>query len=161
MYDQMDHEDGIGGYCSNQVYADTSGNIAYQLIASVPIRKDKTPYIGQRILDGTTSEFDWETGKTTRIVDLPRSLNPSKGFIVNSNNRQAPDYAKYDYGATQTTTARAVRLTEILKEKLSSNETIKFSEFAEIQEDLTDVYARQLTPQLVEIASSMIGHFTS
>ena len=113
------------------IVADTTGNIGYQLVANIPIRKDKTPYLGQRALDGTTSEFDWEWGKTTRIKDLPRSINPEKGFIVNSNNRQAPDHAINDYGATMTTTARATRLTEILEEKLSSNEKIKFSDLSD------------------------------
>lgn len=37
----------------NILFADTSGNIGYRLIFSIPVRKDKTPYIGARILDGT------------------------------------------------------------------------------------------------------------
>ena len=39
----------------NLLFADTKGNIGYLLIMSVPERKDKTPFIGSRVLDGTTS----------------------------------------------------------------------------------------------------------
>ena len=47
------------GFGQNVIFADTQGNIGYYLIMSVPVRKDKTPYIGSRILDGTTTKFDW------------------------------------------------------------------------------------------------------
>ena len=77
----------MAGYCSNVIFVDFKGNIGYQLFASVPIRQDKTPYIGQRVLDGTTSDFDWDWGNTTRFKDLPRSKNPQRGYIINSNNR--------------------------------------------------------------------------
>jgi len=42
--------------------ADDSGNIGYRMITTFPERKDKTPFIGNRVLDGTTSAHDW-TGK--------------------------------------------------------------------------------------------------
>ena len=66
--------------------------------AAVPVRKDKTPYIGHRVLDGTRSDFDWESNKSVPLKDLPRSFNPSKGYIVTANNRHWPENAKYDYG---------------------------------------------------------------
>lgn len=49
----------------NVVMADTSGNIGYMLLSSSPIRKNEYPYLGCRVLDGTTSEHDWEG-----IVDI-------------------------------------------------------------------------------------------
>ena len=51
------------GFGMNAVFADTSGNIGYYLIMSVPVRKSKVPFIGSRVLDGTTTKFDW-TGET-------------------------------------------------------------------------------------------------
>ena len=53
---------------------------------TVPERKDKTPYIGSRVLDGTTSKFDW-TERVVPLRDLPKSVNPSKGYIATANGR--------------------------------------------------------------------------
>ena len=89
----------------NLILADTHGDIAYFMLAPTPIRKNKTPFIGSRILDGTTSDFDWEG--FVKYQDLPRSINPKKGYIVTANNRQVPDNAKFDYGAAQMSTGRA------------------------------------------------------
>ena len=43
----------------NMVLADRSGNIGYMLLSASPQRKNDHPYLGCRILDGTTTEHDW------------------------------------------------------------------------------------------------------
>ena len=85
------------GLPSNLILADTDGDIAFMMLSPAIIRKNKTPFLGSRILDGTTSEFDWEG--FAPVKDLPRSVNPKKGYIVTANNRQVPDNSLYDYGA--------------------------------------------------------------
>ena len=45
--------DGYSGIGQNLLMADNSGNIGYQMVAAIPVRKDKTPYIGCRVIDGT------------------------------------------------------------------------------------------------------------
>ena len=90
---------GYTGVACNLEMADNSGNIAYQMLAPMYKRKDETPYLGCRVLNGQTSKFDW-TDEMVPITELPRSLNPKRGFISNANNRQAPDNASKDYGAT-------------------------------------------------------------
>jgi penicillin amidase len=101
------------GLPANLIFADTYGDIAYMMLSPSPIRKNKTPFIGARILDGTTSDFDWEG--FADIKDLPRSLNPKKGYIVTANNRQVPDNSKFDHGAAQMSTGRAQRIDEMLR----------------------------------------------
>jgi len=98
----------------NMVMADNKGNIGFQLGTAHPIRKSKVPYIGCRVLDGETTEFDWEPGLLP-IKYLPRSLNPSRGFAMTANNRHSPDNVKYDYGATIMSTGRAHRIDELLR----------------------------------------------
>ena len=44
----------------NLVAADSSGNIGYSLLVNAPIRKNGYPYLGCKVLDGTTSKHDWE-----------------------------------------------------------------------------------------------------
>jgi len=68
------------GLGQNAIFADTKGNIGYKLIMTIPERVDKTPFIGSRVLDGTTTKFDW-TGKIIDLKDLPYSINPKKGFL--------------------------------------------------------------------------------
>ena len=70
------------------LFADTSGNIGYFLVMSVPERKETfgAPFVGNRVLDGTTSRFDW-SGRMVAFRDLPRSLNPKKGYLATANGR--------------------------------------------------------------------------
>jgi penicillin amidase len=82
----------------NLVLADTSGNIGYIMLLPSVNRKDKTPYIGSRVLDGTVSNYDWE-GLYPLSVN-PRSINPKRGFISTANNRQVPEHALYDAGSS-------------------------------------------------------------
>ena len=81
-FDEL-HSDEIGknyqGMGQNVIFADTSGNIGYKMLMSIPERKDKTPYIGSRGLDGTTTKFDW-TGNAIDLKELPYGINPKKGF---------------------------------------------------------------------------------
>ena len=86
-FDQIG-KDGYQGFMANAIMADSDGNIGYQHLAPLPVRKDKTPYIGCRVLDGRTSAHDWESGnKLVPISELARSYNPKKGYIVTANNK--------------------------------------------------------------------------
>lgn len=82
----------------NLVMADTEGNIGYLLMLPYPNRINKTPFIGSRVLDGTTSQFDW-SGMLPLSAN-PRSINPARGYIMSANNRQSPDHASTDAGAS-------------------------------------------------------------
>ena len=78
------------GVGQNAIFADSSGNIGYKLMMTIPERKDKTPFLGARILDGTTSKFDW-TDRVVPLKDLATSINPKKGFLMTANGRQTSD----------------------------------------------------------------------
>lgn len=91
-------KDGYRGLTMNMMFADYEGNIGYMQLFSFPNRKSKTPFIGCRVLDGTTSANDWDG--LLPLSASPRSFNPAKGFLMTANNRQSPDHALYDSGAT-------------------------------------------------------------
>jgi len=82
-----------------------SGDIAFFLANNMPIRKNSKPYTGCRVLDGSNSDNDWIGW--VKPKDLPRVINPKKGYIVTANNRQMPDNIRSDIGATITSTIRA------------------------------------------------------
>lgn len=109
-------EDGKDGHKSlpmNLVAADNSGDIGYMMLVSFPNRKDKTPFIGNRVLDGTTTAYDWDG--LVPISQLPRSFNPERGFIQTANQRHMPDNTIDDIGATSMSTGRAQRIEEMIR----------------------------------------------
>lgn len=59
VFEKFDAHDDYRGSSLNLLFADRHGNIGYKLTVTHPMRKDKTPYIGALVLDGTTTEFDW------------------------------------------------------------------------------------------------------
>jgi len=100
------------GASLNVVLADNSGNIGYTLTSSSPIRKHEYPHMGSRVLDGTTSYYDWV--KLVPIQFLPFVMNPKKGYYATANQRIVPENSRFDIGASLTNTARALRIDEVL-----------------------------------------------
>ena len=113
-------KNGYSGINTNFMMADREGNIGYYMLSPIPIRKDKTPYIAHRVLDGRRSDFDWEPNRIAPVTELPRSLNPKKGYLVSANNRSVPDKAKYSHGASIVPTPRANRITEMIEEGIAA-----------------------------------------
>lgn len=114
LWDFMEEltKDGYYGFSANFVMAD-SEDIAYQLALGFPKRKNLTPFLGCRVLDGRTTEFDWDEG-VLPLTSLPRSFNPEKGYIVTANNRHTSENAKYDWGSTIMSTGRSIRIDEMI-----------------------------------------------
>ncbi len=161
LYAKMDGKIGEGyvGLGQNVLFADTSGNIGYRLLMTIPERKDKTPFIGSRVLDGTTTKFDW-TGKVIHQKDLPKSLNPKKGYAMTANGRQTSDNAINDYGASSNSPGRTLRIDEILKEATEAGKKLSLADLGAIQQDVTDVIARRMTPKILRIQMIVSHHLT-
>jgi len=83
------------------------------LLTSCPDRNNSYPYLGSKIIDGTTTRHDWLG--IAPITHLPFIINPSKGFFTTANNRVVPDNSKYHFGAPLIATGRSHRLTEIIE----------------------------------------------
>jgi penicillin G amidase len=78
----------------NLICGDVDGNIAWQASALTPNRqapagnRDRRSWVGRLPVPGTGA-YEWEGFRT----DLPRELNPPRGFIATANNQvQPPDY---------------------------------------------------------------------
>lgn len=137
-----DNHGPFSGVAMNLVMADVDGNIGYKMLAPVPKRKNQTPFIGARVLDGRTSDFDWDGW--VPLKDLPGAVNPEKGYIVTANNRQVPDNALFDYGASQMATGRSQRIDEMIRLQIASGKKFALQDLADIQQDATDVQARDV-----------------
>ncbi|MGE5643125.1 MAG: penicillin acylase family protein [Byssovorax cruenta] len=83
----------------NLLFADTQGNIAYQMPGDIPIRAKGD---GTAPVPGWTDEYEW-TGFIP-FEDLPYTFNPKEGYIATANNQIPPsDYPNFithdwDYG---------------------------------------------------------------
>src|SRR5665811_1867289 len=70
----------------NFVYADTEGNIAYQMPGKTPIRPN---HDGRYPIPGWTGEYEW--AGFAPFESLPHEVNPERGYIVTANNSVTPD----------------------------------------------------------------------
>lgn len=69
--------------CTNIVYADREDNIFYISNGRIPVRNPE--YDWRQVLQGDTSATLWQT-KYYPIDSLPQVLNPSSGYVFNTNN---------------------------------------------------------------------------
>lgn len=143
-------KNGYFGVSMNFMMADTTGNIGYMMLLPTIKRKDRTPFIGSRVLDGTVSAYDWEGHLP--ITANPRSLNPSKGFLTTANNRQVPDNAATDTGAGNVDTPRSVRIDEFFSGMIASGHKITLDDIRTLQQDQLDTYARSVKPLIIQLA---------
>ncbi len=126
----------------NLLYADTAGNIGYQMPGNIPIRAKGD---GTLPVPGWTDEYEWIG--FIPYHELPAVLNPESGYIVTANNAVIDDAYPYlitkdwDYGH------RARRIVDLV----TSNPGIGLDEQATIQFDGYDLNADRIIP-FVELA---------
>jgi penicillin G amidase len=103
----------------NLLWADTEGNIGYQLAGRIPIRNEGTPDLPK---PGWTGEFEWDG--TVPYDELPRVVNPPSGFLVTANNRITADDYPYHITSEWMAGYRAQRIEELLgrRERHSVND---------------------------------------
>lgn len=71
-----------------------------------------------------------------------------------------PDHTIDDIGATSMSTGRAQRIDEIIRGFISQNHKITVEDMQSIQQDDTDVIAREFTPKMIEIAKKVSSELT-
>jgi penicillin amidase len=154
VFADIDSQEMFASVPQNLIMAFADGDIAYFLANTMPIRKSNKPYTGCRILDGSKSDDDWVG--YVKPKDLPRVINPKKGFIVTANNRQMPDNVNIDVGATITSTIRAQRITELIQKGIDANHKFDYNDMLTIQNDTVDLMARDITPLVTKLAIEML-----
>ena len=101
--------------CNNYMFADSEGNIGYLNRGTVPIRSSQNAWLP---VPGWTGENDWK--EVIPFEELPRSINPSNGYIVTANNKivggEYPYYLALDYAPEY----RAKRILQRIKNLTSA-----------------------------------------
>ncbi len=110
----------------NMLFADSDGNIGYQLAGRIPVRRGDCPDLPK---PGWTGEFEWE--RTIPYDELPRLVNPPEGFIVTANNRIVDDDYPHHITSEWMTGYRAQRIEEMLGER----ERHSLQDFERMQHD--------------------------
>ena len=127
----------------NILYADTAGNIGYQMPGVIPIRAAGN---GTLPVPGWTNEYDW-TGFIP-FEELPYAFNPDSGYIATANNQTHPwDYpyfvtADWNYGF------RAARIVDMIE---NAPGKIDIAYFQSMHGDSKNLNAETLVPILLAV----------
>ena len=142
----------------NLLYADTAGNIGYQMPGDIPIRANGD---GSLPVPGWTDEYEW--AGYIPFEELPHTLNPAEGYIVAANNRVPPrDYpylitVDWDYGF------RAARIVDMIE---NAPGKINIAYMQGMQGDVSNLNAEtlvsillalELDPELASVRDQLLG----
>ncbi len=119
----------------NLIYADTAGNIGYQLPGAIPIR-DKGNGQGPR--PGWDRSYDWQG--TIPFAELPYAYNPPNGFIVAANQPIIGKQYPYLLGSSYSYGWRSQEIVDRLREAppltLDSAEQLFYDDTLRVAADL-------------------------
>ncbi|MFI9649010.1 penicillin acylase family protein [Streptomyces sp. NPDC052040] len=131
----------------NLIYADTKGNIGYQLPGKIPTRAANDD--GSVPAPGWDAAYRW-TGFIPKDA-LPYEYNPKRGYIVTAN--QAVVDKNYPY--TLTTDwgygTRSQRIADLIESKTKNGGKISTDDMRQMQLDNSSEIARLLVPRLLKI----------
>lgn len=134
-----------GGPTQNFVYADTKGNIGWQVAGAIPIRRKGD---GALPYDAAKTDGDW-IGMIP-FDELPRLFNPKEGFIITANQRIVG--TDYKYGQMSRDAAmpwRARRLFDIIsKDKKITRDAAEAAQF-----DVFNIPLKMFAEDLVNLKS--------
>lgn len=124
----------------NMIWADKKGNIGWQAVGIIPIRKNFSGYVP---IPGD-GRYEWDG--YLPIKDRPNSLNPKAGFFATANQNVTPEnYTRWDaIGYTWSDSYRGDRINNVL----SANNKIDLSKMAALQTDYFSIPASKLVPIL-------------
>ena len=130
----------------NMIWADKKGNIGWQAVGIVPIRKNFSGYVP---VPGD-GRYEWEG--YLPIKERPHLLNPRDGFFATANQNVTPaNYTRWDaIGYTWADPYRGDRINKVL----SANKKIDLATMGALQTDYFSIPASKLVPILQNIVLS-------
>ena len=132
----------------NLLYADTSGNIAYQSPGRIPVRAG---HDGSVPVPGWTGVATWQ--RHLSFDELPYTLNPGSGMIATANQLVLPPgsspFLHRDVSAGQ----RGGRIVELLGDRTD----LTLDDLAMIQTDNHNTNAATLVPRLIALPAEDAG----
>jgi penicillin amidase len=126
----------------NVAFADRAGHVGMLTPGRVPIRKAGD---GTLPVPGWTGAYDW-TG-IIPFEQLPRTLDPPSGRVVNANNRLVGPGYPFLIAADWQPALRARRIEALLDERAG----LTLDDLAHIQLDTVSTLARDFRPLLLQV----------
>jgi penicillin G amidase len=128
----------------NLLSADTEGNIGFFTTGKVPIRKNGD---GAWPVDGADGRHDW-IGFASGAA-LPHAINPPSGMLINANNPTVGRHFPIFMGSDVYGDWRARRIETLLLAG-GNRKTARY--VAQMQLDVTSVFAQDLLPRLLVVS---------
>ncbi len=129
----------------NFVFADTAGNIGWQVSGKLPIRSQKDGTFPQVIKDNSDNWIGW-----IPYDDMPQSYNPERGWVGTCNHKTVGKDYPYYYSSHQASSYRYRRLKQLMDR--SGNKTA--ANFWEFQRDTLNLMAEAIAPVMAEALST-------
>ena len=128
----------------NMIWADKKGNIGWQAVGIIPVRKNFSGYVP---VPGD-GRFEW--AGYLPIKERPHLFNPSKGFFATANQNVTPtNYTQWDaIGYTWADPFRGDRIDQVLE----PNNKIDLATMAALQTDYYSIPASRMVPLLSNIS---------
>lgn len=132
----------------NFIYADTAGNIAYQLAGRIPLRQHFHGYLP---VAGWTGEDEWQGWVAYEA--LPCVLNPEAGYIVAANQAIVEPSYPYSLSAEWDPGDRAQRITDLLHMYMARGQ-VTTADCMQMQRDTLSLLARHFHPLFLNLSSN-------
>lgn len=142
----------------NFIYADTAGNIGYQLAGAVPLRRKGN---GTKPSPGWDPTYGWQG--TIPFAKLPYVLNPPSGFIVAANQQVIGAQYPYPLGSTYSYGWRSQEIVDRLRDAppltMDSAEQFFYDDTIRFAADLVPILLKikVADPWIVEGQRTLVG----
>ncbi|UAA39453.1 penicillin acylase family protein [Paraneptunicella aestuarii] len=113
---------------SNFIYADVHGDIGLFGAGKIPIRSHSN---GRLPVPGWQSIYDWEG--YIPLDSVPQILNPEKGYVANSNNKNHPDDYPYMVSHLWAAPYRVDSIRQTLESHIKKGEKLTVQDFVNLQ----------------------------
>lgn len=130
----------------NLLFADVQGNIGFLGVGSIPLRGANAGVLPSA---GWIAENLWQG--MVPVDQWPQSFNPEQGYIVNANNKTVDESYPYYISNEWADPARAIRIQQLLDEKITDKRSLDFQDMADIQGDVLSLVAQKLVPVMTSV----------
>lgn len=122
----------------NFVFMDDSGTIAYKANGNIPIYENAT----DALLPLPGWDKKYELKEYIPFDELPKVINPDKGYIATANNKIVPDDYPYHISNVWAQPYRYDRIAEVLEE----NDELTLDDMKDLQMDTVNLRAKEFIP---------------
>lgn len=134
----------FGSPVMNFIYADNEDNIARIGAGRLPARTAP----GLQFAEGWQSEDDWQD--TIPFEEMPRSVNPASGYVINANNSVVSESYPWYIGQFWASDSRFTRIQNLIDDAERTD-----AEFMrQIQNDVYSIHAAELIEILLPLLRS-------